>query len=122
MKKRCLVVDDDSVSREIVTILMQEYNIATVAAENGKVALDLCKNNQFDCAIIDLEMPQVGGFEFLEKKPFENQKVKPVIFFVTVRDYDVDRQHAIALGAAEFIIKPVKRAILKEKLKQYGIV
>lgn len=122
MKKRCLIVDDDVVSREVVQFLLEEHGLAITTARNGKEATDFCKEMDFDCVIMDLEMPIMNGFEFLEQKPFSGKKTKPVIFFVSMRDYEEDKNHAINLGASEFIVKPITRNELKQKLQTHGVI
>ena len=65
-KRKILIVDDVEVMRkEVVNILKNKYDL--YEAENGLQALDQVKKNLPDLIILDLEMPVMGGFEFLDK-------------------------------------------------------
>ena len=61
-----LVVDDDRGMRELLEIMLTREGHGVRCANDGKIALDLCKKHKFDLAITDLKMPKVDGIDFLK--------------------------------------------------------
>lgn len=111
-----LVADDSSSDRFIIMKLLNEYNIFT--ANNGLEALELIKkNNDINLIVLDLDMPQMDGFQLLTiLKSNEEYKKIPVIV-LTNYDEPENEVKALNLGAVDFISKPVKIELLKARIK-----
>ena len=64
---RLLVVDDNKVNRLLLTrsLELQGHRVAT--AENGRVALEMLRSESFDLVLLDMEMPEMDGFQVLEQ-------------------------------------------------------
>ena len=64
---RLLVVDDNKVNRLLLTrsLELQGHRVAT--AENGRVALEMLRRESFDLLLLDMEMPEMDGFQVLEQ-------------------------------------------------------
>ena len=105
LKRRILVVDDEMINREILgNILADTYDVSF--AENGKEAIKCIDENStgFSLILLDLLMPEMDGFEFIEVvKSDEDKKNIPVIVMTSEKDAEVK---SIKLGAADFITKP----------------
>lgn len=115
-KKNVLLVDDDSIFHLLGTKALHRAGIADTRihkALNGKQALELLKNPAIprpNVILLDLNMPVMNGFEFLEAfnklGPAERDDTKIVI--VTSSESDSDIRKAKALGAAEYLTKPLE--------------
>ncbi len=105
IKKHVLVVDDESINRQMLGfIVSQDYEVAY--AENGKQALELVKaqKNLYSLILFDLLMPEMDGFELLEiLKNDDELKRIPVIVMTSEESAEVK---SLELGAADFIKKP----------------
>jgi CheY-like chemotaxis protein len=101
-----LVVDDDPLDRMIVESLLQLDDHEIVFAEDGQVALDLCKKRRFDLIVTDLVMPNVNGLRLIQELRRMDRKVRIVA---------ITGAHAGALftaeqyGALAVLAKPLDR-------------
>ena len=105
IKRRVLIVDDESINREILgEILKEKYE--TSFAENGKQALAMLQDRtvHYSLVLLDLLMPEMDGYELLEKLQMkEDFAVPPVIVMTADGSAEV---RSIRLGAADFLTKP----------------
>jgi len=118
-KLSCIfLVDDDSDVNMIVTYLINKENLAEkiATALNGEEALDyLKKNPPPDLILLDINMPRMNGWEFLEeyKKLSSEIRQSVVIVMVTVSLNPEDRERAEQTGIA-FVNKPLTAAVLRK--------
>ncbi|MDY0016895.1 MAG: response regulator [Candidatus Delongbacteria bacterium] len=126
---KILVIDDEPELREFVVMSLELNNFDTVEADNGKKALSILEEEDFDCIVSDVEMPHMTGPEFL-KSFRETNKVIPVIMLTGVKDLNtvVDVMKA---GAQDYLVKPinvdellisVRKCIEFKKLKEQNII
>jgi diguanylate cyclase (GGDEF)-like protein/PAS domain S-box-containing protein len=102
-----LVVDDDEEDRESLARSLTERGYAVRQASSGTEALSLIGQDEFDVVLLDVEMPSMNGYEVLQRIRLDRSPgVLPVIM-VTGRDGSADVAEALALGANDFIAKPV---------------
>lgn len=120
--KKCLIVDDSSVIRKVARRIMEEVKFEITEAENGKEALEACRENLPDVVLLDWNMPVMNGLEFLTQLRKEPCGETPkVIFCTTENDMDHITQ-AIAAGANEYVMKPFDKEIILSKLKEVGLL
>lgn len=120
--KSCLIVDDSKVIRMVAKKILNELSFRTEEAEDGKVALDLCVKQMPDAVLLDWNMPNMNGLDFLRelrKLPGGDQ---PVVVFCTTENDIEHIQEAIAAGANEYIMKPFDSEILQAKFSQVGLL
>ncbi len=116
-KKQLLVVEDNTLNREILKEILQDsYTIAE--AENGQAALDILAEKKRDIALIllDIMMPVMDGYTFLEiiKKDAELSMI-PVIV-MTQGDSEEDEVNALAHGANDFVPKPYRPQVILHRI------
>jgi CheY-like chemotaxis protein len=108
MVRNILVVDDDEDDREFFLQIMEEFypGMNCVTAVNGHDALEKLRGYQPDVIFLDLNMPLMNGFQFLEKLLQRNElRGTPVLILSTSSD-PKSIQDAIQCGAKDFITKP----------------
>ena len=112
-----LVVDDFSTMRRIVRGLLKEMGCNNAdEAEDGVVALGMMKAQKYDFVVSDINMPNMNGFELLKAiKADDSLKHLPVLM-VTAEARKEDIVTAAQFGASGYIVKPVTKATLEEKL------
>ena len=64
---RLLVVDDNKVNRLLLTRSLELQGHRVASAENGRVALEMLRREAFDLLLLDMEMPEMDGFQVLEQ-------------------------------------------------------
>jgi DNA-binding LytR/AlgR family response regulator len=111
----CIVVDDDDLSRKLVEgcIDRNEFLNLNASFSNAKDAIRYLKNNRIDLVFLDIEMPEISGFEMLEQLT----SVPQIILVTSKRDYAVE---AFDYDVTDFILKPIdfdrfQKAALKAK-------
>jgi len=120
--KSCLIVDDSKVIRMVAKKILQELDFETVEAEDGQVALDLCKNQMPDAVLLDWNMPVMDGIDFLKNLRQLPGGDGPVVVFCTTEN-DVNHiQEAMEAGANEYIMKPFDGEIIQAKFAQVGLL
>jgi class 3 adenylate cyclase len=112
-----LVVDDSDAMRDLIVLLLQShgYNQIT-AAVDGRMALNLIRRQAFDLVILDIEMPDVDGYQVLrELKDDPELRHLPVIVTSGVGGLDPVVQ-CINLGAEDFLSKPIENVIFRARV------
>jgi two-component system chemotaxis response regulator CheY len=102
--------------------ILEELNFVVSEAEDGREAVEVCKENMPDGVLLDWNMPVMDGIEFLQelrRMPRGNNVT--VVFCTTENDLD-HIQRAIAAGADEYIMKPFDSEIIQTKFQQVGLL
>lgn len=111
-----LIVDDSKAIFAMVSQMLSENGHSSAWAEDGQVAVDvLSKNQNFDMILLDWNMPNMSGLEFLEKNQKESFTKVPIIMMTTESSPEFI-QKALSLNAAEYIMKPFTSDILINKM------
>lgn len=101
-----LIVDDEMTSIEVMRCLL-ETNVDIKTAETGIHALALLKEHTFDLVLLDIDLPDMSGFDVCKKiKSDDETKKLPVIFISGYKDLIFEMQ-AYEAGAADYLNKPV---------------
>lgn len=98
------------------TLKTKGYDVTTAC--DGQEGLDRLREKSHQLIILDINMPRVDGFKFLEAvKEDEGCRNIPVVM-LTTEGQDEDREKALKLGAIDYMVKPFKPTELIEKVKQ----
>lgn len=119
MNNKLLIVDDSDDNIKILKIVLERNNYEFCIAKNGAEALDIVKNNQFDLILLDLAMPKMNGFEFMEILNNEYKDLNIPIIVLTVHYQPEQIQKAKELGAIDYIFKPFNSVNLLKKIEKY---
>ncbi len=101
---KILVVDDDPLTRDLLTEILRDENRQVESAENGRLALDALEKNSFDLVVSDLHMPEMGGLELIKALRVEKGSDIPVIV-LSANDEVRVALDAIQSGATDYLIK-----------------
>lgn len=111
-----LIVDDNKVNRLLLSRSVELLGHRASVAENGKVAMERLASETFDLLLLDIEMPEMDGFEVLEEiKSNAELRDLPVIVTSSVEGLD-NIVRCIALGAEDYLPKPVNKTLLKARV------
>ncbi|MCA0424226.1 MAG: response regulator [Proteobacteria bacterium] len=122
MSKQCIVADDSSVIRKVARRILEGLNFEVLEVEDGKQALDACRNRMPEAVLLDWSMPEMDGYQFLEQLRRVESGPKPKIVFCVTENDVAQIARAIHLGADEFVMKPFDRKILTDKFVQVGLI
>ncbi|MDQ3798438.1 MAG: LytTR family transcriptional regulator DNA-binding domain-containing protein [Acidobacteriota bacterium] len=116
MKIRTLIVDDEPLARERVRgFLAEEPDVEIIGeAENGAEAVFLINKHQPDLIFLDVQMPELSGFDVIQAVELENL---PYVVFITA--YDNYAIRAFDIHALDYLLKPFTRERLQLALKRF---
>lgn len=120
--KSCLIVDDSRVIRMVAKNILEELNFETEEAEDGKRALEACTSSMPDVVLLDWNMPEMDGLDFLKALRKSPGGDAPVVVFCTTENDMSHISAAISAGADEYIMKPFDREIIEAKFQQVGLI
>ena len=117
-KPKILLVDDKFENLVALEKVLGDFNVEFVRALSGNEALMETFMHDFALAIVDVQMPEMDGYEVVELlRQEEKTKLLPVIFVSAIYKEDFHVIKGIETGAVDFIPKPIIPAILKGKVK-----
>ncbi len=112
-----LLVDDDRASLDLVTAYLADSDARVLRARDGAEALAVMSRVVPDAVVLDIRLPRVDGWEVLTTLKADPATAGVPVVVVTIVD---DRARGIALGAAEYLLKPVRREDLLDALRRVG--
>lgn len=119
MSTQILVVDDESVTRRLVTHALKAIHITVIGAENGSDALVQAEAGTFALAIIDINLPDISGFDVIRQlKQLSHMQAVPMIMF-TARNQRNDEIAAQEVGAAGILYKPFSTQELRDLVRHH---
>lgn len=116
MEHIILVIDDDITSlKRATSILDTDYRVA--AATSGEMAFKYLEKNTPDLILLDLNMPDMNGFEVMEKLKEDPEQSKIPVMFVAAMQDPQSEAKCIEAGAVDFVNKPFIPQVLKSRVK-----
>ncbi len=118
-----LLVEDDPINREAMTMLLRGRGHAVVAVEDGRQALEALESHRFDCVVLDIQTPGLDGFEVLRRVRAGEVPGVPAtqpIIALTAYAMREDERRIREAGADAFLPKPVHAARLFAALARLG--
>jgi two-component system, chemotaxis family, chemotaxis protein CheY len=111
-----LVVDDSKVMRDMIVACLRPHpGLVFTHAQSGLEALEKLSLRRFDLMVLDLNMPDIGGFEVVEFVRGQDKLRALPIIVVTTRGDEGSKARALGAGASRFMTKPFSpEAILTE--------
>lgn len=123
MSKRILVVDDKRELRALLKTYLEGEGFQVITASNGKEALFVARETKPDLIVLDLMMPEMGGYEFM--RAFNKEADTPILI-LTAKLEENDKVLGLELGADDYVTKPFSmreltarvRAVIRRAEKQ----
>jgi adenylate cyclase len=111
-----LVVDDNKMNRLLIARNLEQQGHRVAFAENGRQALTMLGSQSFDLVLLDIEMPEMDGYQVLEQLTTDtNLRNIPVIMISSVEDLGSVIK-CIELGAEDYLHKPINPILLKARI------
>lgn len=113
---RVLIAEDNLLNQKIISILIQRLGWSYSIVDNGRKAVDECKSNTYDVVLMDIDMPEMNGWD----ATIEIKKYNPDIPIIALTAYSEEmfKERSFAVGMDYFLAKPynqneIKNTILK---------
>ena len=114
MSKTILVIDDTESLRTLVKSYLAQEGFRVATAANGREGLFVARQERPDLIILDLMMPELGGFDFI--KAYAREGDAPIII-LTARIEESDKVLGLELGADDYLTKPFSMRELMARVK-----
>ena len=109
-----LLIEDDADVRKFASLVLELEEYSVLQAENGEQGLELARHNECGLVLLDLRLSGLDGWSVLkELKKDPNLSNIPVFVFSASADI-VLREKAMSLGAADYLLKPLSAADLRD--------
>jgi CheY-like chemotaxis protein len=115
-KKTILLIDDDVNIRNLLQHYIKKQGYDVQAVDDGVNALLILGKQKFDLIISDINMPNLDGVKLL--KIMKQHKIDVPLIFLTARNEEKYEVECLELGAADYIVKPIKFPVLKLRMKR----
>lgn len=113
---RILVVDDDAGNREMLSRRLKRLGHTVAVAENGRRALETLAREPFDLMLLDLQMPEINGYEVLARVRGDEALRDLPIIVLSASDETSRVAHCIEMGAADYLAKPFEPVLLRARI------
>lgn len=111
-----LVVDDNKMNRLLIARHLEHQGHRVAFAENGRQALAMLRSQPFDLVLLDIEMPEMDGYQVLEQMRADTDlRNVPAIMISSVEELD-SVVKCIELGAEDYLHKPINPVLLKARI------
>ena len=110
-----LIVDDEKGFTDILEKRLSKRNIIATKASSGTEAIQILRNKEFNCALVDLKMEDMSGIEVL--KIFKNMVPELPVIMLTGHGCEESAAEGISLGADAYLIKPCTLEKLVENIR-----
>lgn len=116
-----LICDDSNMARKQVNrSLPDSWDVDVTFATNGLEGIEAIRAGKGEMVFLDLTMPEMDGYEVLEK--VREEKHKSIIIVISADIQPEARERVMGAGALDFIKKPVNKDKLAEVLRKYGLL
>ena len=115
-----LLVDDNPANLLALRAILEELDQNLVDAPSGEEALQRAQSDEFAVVLLDMLMPGLSGFETATRIRSQNRSQHTPIIFLTANDIERSQlEEAYALGAVDFLVKPLQPIILRAKVRGF---
>jgi two-component system cell cycle response regulator len=111
-----LIVDDNSVNRIMLSRYTTRLGYQSTLVENGRQALEKLRNEPFDLVLLDVQMPEMDGYQVLEEMKAEPGLREIPVIMITAVDELESTVRCIELGAQDYLPKPFNPVLLRARL------
>lgn len=113
-----LVVDDSPTETRILTHTLTKAGYHVETASNGEEAIEAVRRNRPDLILMDVIMPVLNGYQATRMLRRDPETADIPIIMVTTKDMQTDRTWGLRQGANDYLIKPVDRQLLLERIRE----
>ncbi len=118
--KNILLVEDEPLLGTLLRQRLEKEGFSVSLARDGSEGLELLKNKQFDLVLLDIILPKVSGFEFLEQAQADPQMQKVPIVITSNLGQETDLEKGQSLGAVGYFVKArISMEELVERIKEF---
>ncbi len=116
---RVLLVEDNAINQELAQTLLQQMGAEVTTVANGRLAVDAVERGTFDLVLMDIQMPEMDGFEATRRiRRLVAGRTIPIVA-MTANALPGDRERCLSGGMDDYIAKPIEPERLQQTLKRW---
>ena len=115
--KKILVIEDEPEMRRNIVALLRYHDYMPIAAENGRIGLDVARREQPDLILCDVMMPDMDGYRVIQTLQTDPLLARIPFIFLTAKGEKDDVRSGMNLGADDYLTKPVANADLVKAIE-----
>ncbi len=115
---KVLVAEDVLLNQLLIKIIVEDFGFEVDIASNGKIAIEMLQKNRYDVVLMDLQMPEMNGFDATEYIRKQLNSQIPIIA-LTADVTTVDLEKCLASGMNDYISKPIDEKLLYSKIMKW---
>ena len=116
---RVLLVEDEDISRAVVSEILKVVGIEVSVAVNGREAVEAVRSGSFDAVLMDVVMPEMNGYDATREIRSDPGLAKVPILAMTAYAGEDDRRHMADAGMNDHIAKPIEMNLLLAALDRW---
>lgn len=118
--KKILLVEDNDMIQVLAKKHLESWKLKVDVVNNGKLAIEIIEKDDYDLILMDIRMPEMNGFETTKKIRSKNSSLAKIpVIAMTAHAFEKEKEKCLAVGMNDYISKPFKPAILKEKILRF---
>jgi PAS domain S-box-containing protein len=115
---KILIVDDNSFYLSLLNTILKDVDAQVYMAGSGSEAMELIQKNDFALAVLDIQMPEMDGFELAGHiRNLQNRDLIPIIFLTAYFSDELQMFRGYDSGAIDYLTKPVNKTIFLSKVR-----
>ena len=111
-----LVVDDNEMNRDILTRRLERQGYHVTTAVDGRQALDVLSDKEFNLVLLDIMLPVINGYQVLEQMKADQSSRHIPVIITTALDEASEKAKCLKLGADDYLTKPFNTATLRTRI------
>ena len=115
--KKILVIEDEPEMRRNLTTILRLENFQSLAAENGRIGIELAKKEKPNLILCDVKMPELDGYDVITAIRADSETAAIPFIFLTGKGKRSDIRTGMNLGADDYLIKPVAKSGLMASIR-----
>ena len=116
-KRRVLITDDDRITRMLIKLLLEKEGYEVFEGENGRQAVEIARRERPDLLIIDLLMPEMDGYQAIERIRRDVSLATLPVVVLTSEDGQGIEHRVLEMGADDYMIKPFEPPVLLSRVR-----
>lgn len=118
-KIKILVAEDNPLNQRLIGTLLAEWNIASDTVDNGKSAVEKLKSSRYDLVLLDIQMPEMNGYEAARHIRDKLHLDIPIIA-MTAHVLPGEKEKCLSYGMTDYLAKPIRESELRSLIAKYA--